>query len=109
MPDVSRSASVTYSLGPGYPTPAVKQLLIVTIAAYLLQFAGEFIPVGYDALGRVMSLNYWLVTWLGLTLSYFYDQPVGFYITSLAFGAYLLAHAGRWVTQRVRNVRPATS
>ena len=50
-----------------------------------------------------------LVTWLGLTLSYFYDQPVGFYITSLAFAVYLLAHAGRWVARRVRHVRPATA
>ena len=67
MPAVSRSASVTYSLGPGYPTPAVKQLLIVTIAAFLLQYIGDFIAVDRDVVGRVISLNYWAVTWLGMT------------------------------------------
>ncbi len=42
------------------------------------------------------------VTWTGLALAYFYDQPVGFYITSLAFGVYLLAHA----PAVVGNLRP---
>src|SRR5581483_5551563 len=36
-----------------------------------------------------------LVTWLGLALSYYTDYPIGFHVTSLAFGAYLLAHARR--------------
>ena len=53
------------------------------------------------------------VTWIGLTLALLLRPPVGFYITTLAFVAYLLARAGRWVTRRVRHVRvhvrPATS
>ena len=28
------------------------------------------------------------ITWVGLALAYFYNRPVGFYITALAFGAY---------------------
>ena len=36
-----------------------------------------------------------LVTWVGLALAYFYDYPVGFYITTTAFAGYLLARAGR--------------
>jgi membrane associated rhomboid family serine protease len=82
MPVVSRSASVTYSLGPGYPTPAVKQLLIVTIAAFLLQYIGDFIAVDRDVVGRVISLNSWAVTWLGLTPARFFTgflwQPVSY-------------------------------
>ncbi len=35
------------------------------------------------------------VTWLGLGLSYFTDYPVGFLVTSLAFGAYVFALAWR--------------
>jgi zinc/manganese transport system permease protein len=31
-----------------------------------------------------------LVTWLGLTVAYFSGYPVGFYITSLAFGTYVV-------------------
>ena len=49
------------------------------------------------------------VTWLGLALAYFYDQPVGFYITTLAFGAYLLAHAGKWFAQHAYRRRPVTT
>src|SRR2546427_562766 len=36
-----------------------------------------------------------LVTWLGLAMSYYNDYPIGFHITSLAFGAYLLAQGWR--------------
>ena len=35
------------------------------------------------------------VTWLGLGLSYFTDYPIGFLVTSLGFGAYVLALAWR--------------
>jgi zinc/manganese transport system permease protein len=31
------------------------------------------------------------ITWVGLALAYFYNRPVGFYITALAFLAYALA------------------
>ena len=34
------------------------------------------------------------VTWLGLALAYFSIYPVGFYVTSLAFAAYVLARVG---------------
>ncbi|MGH2632365.1 MAG: metal ABC transporter permease [Tepidiformaceae bacterium] len=40
------------------------------------------------ALAVVIAL---LVTWVGLALSYYNDYPIGFHITTLAFGAYLLA------------------
>jgi zinc/manganese transport system permease protein len=36
-----------------------------------------------------------LVTWVGLALAYFYEYPVGFYITTVAFVAYLLARVAR--------------
>jgi zinc/manganese transport system permease protein len=49
------------------------------------------------------------VTWLGLALAYFYDQPVGFSITTLAFGSYLLAHARRWLIERSDRRRRATT
>jgi len=35
------------------------------------------------------------VTWLGLALAYFSIYPVGFYVTSLAFAAYVAARAAR--------------
>jgi zinc/manganese transport system permease protein len=51
-----------------------------------------------------------LVTWLGLGVAYFSAYPIGFYITSFGFGAYLLAAAwesGR--TWRGRRARVGTT
>ena len=31
-----------------------------------------------------------LITWIGLALAYFYNYPVGFYITTVAFGVYVV-------------------
>jgi zinc/manganese transport system permease protein len=45
-----------------------------------------------------------LVTWTGLALAYFYDYPVGFYITTVAFAAYLLARAARALADRAGSL-----
>jgi len=42
-----------------------------------------------------------VVTWLSLALSYYNNYPIGFHVTSLAFGAYVLARAARVVTGRL--------
>ena len=47
-----------------------------------------------------------LVTWIGLALAYFYGYPVGFYITTTAFAAYVLARAGRALGERTGSLRP---
>ena len=36
-----------------------------------------------------------LITWVGLALAYFYNYPVGFYVTTVAFAAYLVARLAR--------------
>jgi zinc/manganese transport system permease protein len=41
-----------------------------------------------------------LVAWLGLGLAYFSIYPVGFYVTSLAFGLYLVMRAARPLATR---------
>jgi len=47
-------------------------------------------------LGLALSVGVALVvTWLGLALAYFSVYPVGFYVTSLAFGLYVVARAAR--------------
>ena len=38
-----------------------------------------------------------LITWVALALAYFYDYPVGFYITTVAFAVYLVVRVGRAV------------
>jgi zinc/manganese transport system permease protein len=46
-----------------------------------------------------------LITWVGLALAYFYDYPVGFYITSVAFACYLLARVARRLLDRRARTR----
>jgi zinc/manganese transport system permease protein len=47
------------------------------------------------------------VTWLGLGIAYFSIYPVGFYVTTLAFAAYVLARVARWVGDRgMQSVTP---
>jgi len=35
------------------------------------------------------------ITWVGLALAYFYDYPVGFYITAVAFSVYVITRLVR--------------
>jgi len=59
-------------------------------------------------LSLVLSVSFsLLVTWMGLGISYFSIYPLGFFVTSLAFGLYLLAQGVRRVAVRFsRGARP---
>jgi zinc/manganese transport system permease protein len=46
-----------------------------------------------------------VVTWTGLALAYFGGYPVGFYITTGAFALYLMARAGRALSDREVSLR----
>ena len=84
---------------------ALSVAVTVQIVGTLLIFALLVAP-GASALllsarpGRALFLSVLLslvFTWLGLALAYFTDLPVGFFITSLAFAAYLTVRAARRV------------
>jgi zinc/manganese transport system permease protein len=64
--------------------------LLVAPGAAALQLTAR--PGRALALSVAMSLA---CTWLGLAFAYFTDLPVGFFITTLAFGTYLAARARR--------------
>jgi zinc/manganese transport system permease protein len=40
-----------------------------------------------------------LVTWAGLAVAYFTVYPIGFFVTSFAFAAYLLARTASWISR----------
>jgi zinc/manganese transport system permease protein len=44
-----------------------------------------------------------VIVWLGLVLAYFSIYPVGFYVTSLAFGFYVVTRAAGAVVRRARR------
>ena len=64
--------------------------LLVAPGASALQLTAR--PVVGVALSVLLSVTF---TWLGLALAYYTFWPVGFFITSLAFAAYLAARALR--------------
>ena len=64
--------------------------LLVTPAATAQQLTTR--PAAALALAVGIGI---LVVWLGMGIAYFRDDPVGFAVTAVAFGLYLLARAGR--------------
>src|SRR5262249_35865363 len=53
-------------------------------------------------LGLVLSVVFALaVVWLGLGIAYFSTYPLGFYVTSLGFALYLLAHPAHRAARRL--------
>jgi zinc/manganese transport system permease protein len=49
----------------------------------------------------------WLVSWLGLIAAFYSPYPIGFWVTSFAFAAYLAAHAPAVVQWAGRRHAPA--
>ena len=55
-------------------------------------------------LGLVLTVTFAVaITWIGLGLSYFTNHSVGFFVTSLAFGIYVLARGARSAVRRLRQ------
>ncbi|MBA2393100.1 MAG: metal ABC transporter permease, partial [Ktedonobacteraceae bacterium] len=78
--------------------------LLVTpaaIAQYLTTRPGVAV-----ALAIALALSF---TWLGLAVGYFTPYPVGFFITTFAFGTYVLVRGGRFVLDHLgRSYRAQT-
>jgi zinc/manganese transport system permease protein len=72
--------------------------LLVTPAAIAQDVTTR--PVVAVALAVALAL---LFTWAGLAVGYFTPYPVGFFITSFAFGTYVLVRSGRFVLVRMRQ------
>jgi zinc/manganese transport system permease protein len=69
---------------------------LLVFALLVLPAASAEVLVARPALSLLIAVAIaLLVTWLGLAMSYYNNYPIGFHITSLAFGAYLLAQAWR--------------
>jgi zinc/manganese transport system permease protein len=79
--------------------------MLVVPAATATRLTGR--PALAMALAVLIGL---LVSWLGLVISFYKPYPLGFFMTSLAFGAYLLSLAAGALRGRVtgRAGRPAS-
>jgi len=70
--------------------------LIVTPAAIAVRFSSR--PPIAILIGIVLALAF---TWLGLAISYYSPHPVSFFITSLAFGTYVVVRIAEPVRDRL--------
>jgi zinc/manganese transport system permease protein len=109
-PDVAGAA--------GVPTRGLAILFLILLGAgaaeasqitgSLLIFALLVLPAATaqaitsrPALGLVLSVAIALaVTWLGLGIAYYSPYPIGFWITSIAFGLFVVARIARLVPKR---------
>ncbi len=93
-----RLLEVAFLLGLGLAVAATAQItgVLLVFALLVAPPAAAQQLTARIGLGIALSVAIGLlVTWIGLALSYFTDYSVGFYVTSLAFGVYLVARAGR--------------
>src|ERR1700704_4178689 len=72
--------------------------LIVTPAAIAVRFTSR--PPRAILIGIALALAF---TWLGLSIAYYSPHPVSFFITSLAFGTYLVVRLAEPVKERIRR------
>jgi zinc/manganese transport system permease protein len=75
--------------------------LLVTPAAIAQRLTSR--PLRAMALSAALGLAF---TWAGLTLGFYEPYPVSFFITALAFGAYVLTVAGQLVAHRLGQMLP---
>ena len=111
-PDVARARGV-----PVRPVGAVFLVLLGVAAAGASQITGSLLIFALlvapaaaasrltarPGVGVTLSiLIAVVVTWLGETIAFFSPYPIGFWVTTLAFGAYLLAGGARVALDRWR-------
>ncbi|MGA7912611.1 MAG: metal ABC transporter permease [Candidatus Dormiibacterota bacterium] len=72
--------------------------LIVTPAAIAVRFTSR--PFAAIVTGVLLALAF---TWAGLSIAYYSPHPVSFFITSLAFGTYLVTRLSEPISVRLRG------
>lgn len=73
--------------------------LLVTPAAIAQRLSAQPARCVVLALGCAL-----IFTWLGLAVAFFTPYPVGFFITSFAFGTYLIVRGAQWAA--AQNMQP---
>jgi zinc/manganese transport system substrate-binding protein len=108
----------------GVPAPALNALFLALVAvtvAVSVQVVGALLifalMVTPAAIAQNLTARPWLamalsaliavaVVWVGLLLAYYISYPASFFITALAFAAYLVSQLGRMLPRRAPAVAP---
>jgi flagellar biosynthesis component FlhA len=81
---------------------------VLFVVALLAILGTIFVPLPPFLLDFLLVISVTLgvlITWVGLALAYFYNYPVGFYITTVAFAVYVLARATRAIVEHPTLLR----
>jgi len=93
-----RRVSAAFLLVLGLAVAATAQITGVLLVFALLVAPPATAQLITPRIGASLVLSIILgvaITWIGLALAYFYNRPVGFCVTALAFGAYAIARLAR--------------
>jgi zinc/manganese transport system permease protein len=98
-----RALDIGFLMLLGLAVAATSQITgaLLVFAMLVAPAAGAQLITSRPAAGLLLSVVLAvLLVWLALALAYFSVYPVGFYVTTLALGLYLLIHLGRAVARR---------
>ncbi len=93
-----RRVSLAFMLALGLTVAATAQITGALLVFALLVAPAATAQLITPRIGASLALTVLLgvvITWVGLGLAYFYNYPVGFYITAVAFAVYLIARLVR--------------
>ncbi|MFL5822034.1 MAG: metal ABC transporter permease [Solirubrobacteraceae bacterium] len=93
-----RMLSVAFLLVLGLAVAATAQITGVLLVFALLVAPAATAQLITPRIGASLLLTVILgvlITWVGLALAYFYNYPVGFYISTVAFAVYVVARLAR--------------
>jgi zinc/manganese transport system permease protein len=108
----ARTLAIAFLLGLGLAVAATAQITGVLLVFALLVAPAATAQVITPRIGAGLALTIAigvLITWVGLGLAYFYNYPVGFFITSAAFAVYFVARVARAVIDHPRLLRHRAS
>ncbi|MDQ6607487.1 MAG: metal ABC transporter permease [Actinomycetota bacterium] len=94
----ARGLALAFLLVLGLAVAATAQITGVLLVFALLVAPAATAQLITPRIGASLALTVILgivITWVGLALAYFYDYPVGFYITTVAFATYVIARIAR--------------
>jgi zinc/manganese transport system permease protein len=104
----TRLLAVGFLLLLGFAVAETAQITGVLLVFALLVAPPATAQLITPRIGRSLALSVLigvLITWVGLALAYFYEYPVGFYITTVAFVVYLAARLARAAVNRPQPVQ----
>ncbi len=102
----TRALGLAFLLLLGLAVAATAQVTGVLLVFALLVAPAATAQVITTRIGASLVITVVLgvvISWVGLSLAYFFGYPVGFYITTIAFAVYLLARLGRAGLDRARR------